>query len=165
MNLVLSNFLFNIGYFFFKTEMHTYEPDSHLIILASFYCEPFTNSQEALWISQMVSYLFRHSHNTLSPQHLGNKVVMAELWQNIAILDSKHLPIWDILSFFYAFDMVSAISHFPVCPPLYHRWDRQVFIRVWSSSTVGGESWGMSQKTTQRESNTEFNLHLCCHFV
>ena len=96
MDLVSSNFfLFNVGcfFFFFKRERHIYEPASHLIILASLYCEPaFPASQGALWISQMVSYLFRHSRNPLSPQHLGNKVVMAELWQNIAILDSKHLP-------------------------------------------------------------------------
>lgn len=53
---------------------------------------PFSYSQRAQWIFQMVSYLFKHSHNTLSPKHLHNKVVMAELWQNITILDSKHLP-------------------------------------------------------------------------
>lgn len=96
MDLVSSNFFFclmlAVFFFFFKRERHIYEPASHLIILASLYCEPFPASQGALWISQMVSYLFRHSRNPLSPQHLGNKVVMAELWQNIAILDSKHLP-------------------------------------------------------------------------
>ena len=43
MDLVSYNFfLFNVGcfFFFFKREMHIYEPASHLIILASLYCEP-----------------------------------------------------------------------------------------------------------------------------
>ena len=55
----------------------------------------------------------------------------------------------DILSLLYAFDMVSAFVHFPVCPPLYGIQDRQVFIRVRSRGAVEGESWGLEWNREQ----------------